>query len=434
MHGRLRYLAVAACAASALLVVAGCGVGGGSDSGANTSQTVAANAPIKGSITFQTWSLKNQTFTPYFTSLIQAFQAKYPGTTINWIDQPGDGYQQKVASQVTSKTLPDVINLPPNIAYPLVTSGNLLDLTKNVPTLSQDYVQSGLDSYRYPGVSGEYGFPWYLGAELNFWNKAMFTKDGLNPNAVPKTLDDLFTQAKTMHDGSAGKDYLISTIPGLNNIVQAGGPLMNSGYTKFIFNNDKVAALLDQYVAAFKAGEMPPDVLTNTYQGNNALFLKQEVAWTTGQGNEVTKVAQTNPDLAPNIIPSPSFGPANLNVQGISVSAKSANLPLALAFAKFVTDNDNQVAFIKLAPGFLPGTTAAAKDPAYAKSDGTNAGDSAVIGYQDMQHAINYTPPVWTDQMNTDFNQQISLAISGQKSSKQALDDLVNQLNQLLSN
>jgi multiple sugar transport system substrate-binding protein len=434
MHGRLRYLAVAACAASALLVVAGCGVGGGSDSGADTSQTVGANAPIKGSITFQTWSLKNQTFTPYFTSLINAFETKYPGTTINWIDQPGDGYQQKVASQVTSKTLPDVINLPPNIAYPLVTSGNLLDLSKNVPTLTQDYVRSGLDSYKFPGVSGEYGFPWYLGAELNFWNKTMFTRDGLNPNSVPKTLDDLFTQAKTMHDGSAGKDYLISAVPGLNNIVQAGGPLMNSGYTKFIFNNDKVAALLDKYAAAFKAGEMPPDVLTNTYQGNNALFLKQEVAWTTGQGNEVTKVAQTNPDLAPNIIPSPSFGPANLNVQGISVSAKSANLPLALAFAKYVTDNDNQVAFIKLAPGFLPGTTAAAHDPAYAKSDGTNSGDSAVIGYQDMQHAINYTPPVWTDQMNTDLNQQISLAISGQKTSKQALDDLVTQLNQLLTN
>ena len=434
MHGRLRYLAVAACAASALLVVAGCGVGSGSDSGADTTQTVAANAPVKGSITFQTWSLKNTTFTPYFNSLIKAFEAKYPGTTINWIDQPGDGYQQKVASQVSSKTLPDVINLPPDIAYALSTSGNLLDLSKNVPTLSQDYVQSGLDAYKYPGVSGTYGFPWYLGADLNYWNKAMFTKDGLNPNSVPKNVDDLFAQAKTMHDSSGGKDYLISTIPNLNDIVQAGGPLMNSGDTKFIFNNDKFATLLDKYAAAYKAGYMPPDVLTNTYQGNNALFEKQEVAWTTGQGNEVSQVQQANPSLVPDIIPSSSFGPAYLNVQGISVSAKSANLPVALAFAKFVTDNDNQVAFIKLAPGFLPGTTAAANDPAYSKSDGTNAGDAAVIAYQDMQHAIDYTPPVWTDQMNTDMNQQISLAISGQKSSKQALDDLVSQLNQLLSN
>jgi multiple sugar transport system substrate-binding protein len=434
MHGRLRYLAVAASAAGALLMVAGCGVGGGSGNGADTSQTVAANAPVKGSITFQTWSLKNQTFTPYFTSLVTAFEAKYPGTTINWIDQPGDGYQQKVASQVTSKTLPDVVNLPPDIAYALATSGNLLDLSKNVPTLSADYVQSGLDAYRYPGVSGDYGFPWYLGADMNYWNKAMFTKDGLDPNSVPKTVDDLFTQAKTMHDNSGGKDYLISTIPNLNDIVQAGGPLMNANDTKFIFNNAKVAALLDKYAAAYKAGEMPPDVLTNTYQGNNALFEKQEVAWTTGQGNEVSQVRQANPSLIPDIVPSPSFGPAYLNVQGVSVSSKSANLPLALAFAKFVTNNDNQVAFIKLAPGFLPGTTAAANDPSYSKSDGTNAGDAAVIAYQDMRHAIDYTPPVWVDQMNTDLNQQISLAISGQKSSRQALNDLVNQLNQLLAN
>ena len=367
-------------------------------------------------------------------ALVYAFEAKYPGTTINWIDQPGDGYQQKVASQITSKTLPDVVNLPPDIAYSLATSGNLLDLSKNVPTLANDYVQSGLDAYRYPGTSGDYGFPWYLGADMNYWNKTMFTKDGLNPNSVPKTIDDLFAQAKTMHDGSGGKDYLISTIPSLNDIVQAGGPLMNSNDTKFIFNNAKVAALLDKYAAAYKAGYMPPDVLTNTYEGNNALFLKQEVAWTTGQGNEVSQVVQTNPSLAPNIIPSPSFGPAYLNVQGISISAKSANLPLALAFAKFVTNNENQVAFVKLAPGFLPGTTAAAKDPSYAKSDGTNAGDAAVIAYQDMQHAIDYTPPVWTDQMTTDLNQQISLAISGQKSSQQAVNDLVNQLNQLLAN
>jgi multiple sugar transport system substrate-binding protein len=145
-------------------------------------------------------------------------------------------------------------------------------------------------------------------------------------------------------------------------------------------------------------------------------------------------VRQANPSLIPDIIPSPSFGPAYLNVQGVSVSSKSANLPLALAFAKFVTNNDNQVAFIKLAPGFLPGTTAAANDPSYSKSDGTNAGDAAVIAYQDMRHAIDYTPPVWVDQMNTDLNQQISLAISGQKSSQQALNDLVNQLNQLLAN
>jgi len=423
----------AAVAVAALLAVGGCGIGGGSGA-AGSSQTVAADAPIKGSITFQTWSLKNQTFTPYFTSLVSAFEARNPGTTINWIDQPGDGYQQKVTSQVTSNTLPDVINLPPDYAYPLAQSGNLLDLTKNVPTLSKDYVASGLKAYNYPAVSGTFGFPWYLGAELNYWNRAMLLKDGLDPNNVPKTFDDLLAQAKVMHDHSAGKDYLISREPWLNDIVQAGGPLMNPTDTKFVFNTPAVAAMLDKYTKAYQAGYLPPDVLTHNYEGNNVLFEKQVVGWTTGQGNQITTVAQTNPTLATQIIPSPSFGNSNLNVQGISVAAKSKNLPLALAFATFVTDNANQVAFIKLAPGFLPGTTAAANDPAYAKSDGTPAGDAAAIAYSDMQHAVDYTPPVWTDEMGTDLDQQIALAMTGKESSKQALDALVNQLNQLLTN
>ncbi|MFD0327366.1 hypothetical protein ACFQZC_01935 [Streptacidiphilus monticola] len=114
------------------------------------------------------------------------------------------------------------------------------------------------------------------------------------------------------------------------------------------------------------------------------------------------------------------------------MAAKSKNLPLALAFAKFVTDNANQVAFIKLAPGFLPGSAASAHDPKYSKSDGTPQGDAAVIAYQDMQKAVNFTPPVWTDAMNTALNQQIALAVSGKESSKQALDNAVNQANQLL--
>ena len=125
-------------------------------------------------------------------------------------------------------------------------------------------------------------------------------------------------------------------------------------------------------------------MLTNTYQGNTALFLKQEVAWTTGSGNEVIQGREDQPRAWPrrSSRPRPSARPP-LYVQGISVSAKSENLPLALAFAKFVTDNANQVAFIKLAQGFLPGTTAAANGPVVTPRATAPAGDAAVVGYQE---------------------------------------------------
>ncbi|MDX6355108.1 MAG: putative chitobiose transport system substrate-binding protein [Streptomyces sp.] len=432
MHSR-KFLTTALIGAAALaLTVTGCGVGGGGGDG-SASKTVASDAPIKGTITFQTWSLKNDTFTPYFTALIKSFETAHPGTTIKWIDQPGADYAEKVVSQVTSGNLPDVVNLPPDIAYSVEQAGGLLDLAKNVPTLTADYVASGRKAYTYTGVQGTYGFPWYLGADMNYWNKAMLTRDGLDPTKLPTTLDELITQAKTMHDNSGGKDYLMSREPWLSDIVQTGTSLMNADGTKFVFNTSAAAAMLDKYHTAYEAGYLPPDVLTSAYQGNNAAFLKQEVAWTTGQGNGIQTVQQTNPSLAGQMIPSPSIGTPILNVQGISVASKSKNLPLALSFAQFVTDNENQVAFIKLAPGFMPGTAAAANDPAYSKSDGTPAGDAAVIGYNDLQKAVNYQPPQWTQDMTTVLDQQFALAISGKESSQQALDNIVSKANQILS-
>ncbi|WP_163507054.1 ABC transporter substrate-binding protein [Fodinicola acaciae] len=426
MRGKPWLAAVAAILLSGGL--AACGIGGGSGG----DQAVATGGPLKGEITFQTWSLKNDKFTPYFSKLVADFQRQHPGTKINWIDQPGDGYPDKVSSQVTSGSLPDVVNLPPDIAYAVQQAGGLLDLSKNVPTLAKDYVQSGLSAYKYPAATGTYAFPWYLGTDVNYWNKALLQKDGLDPARLPTTLDELIAQAKTMHDRSGGKDYLMSRAPGLIDIVNSGTKIVSDDGKKFVFDTPAAIAVVDKYAAAYKAGYLPRDVLTKTYEGNSALFVKQVVGWTTGTGNYIQSTAQTNPNLAKQIVPSKAIGTPPLYVQGISVSAKSKNAPLALAFALYVTNNANQEAFIKLAPGFLPGTAAAGSDPAYSKSDGTPAGDAGVLAYESLKTAVNVTPPMWTSAMDTYFSQQVALAMTGKQTAKQALDNAVAKCNQLL--
>lgn len=226
------------------------------------------------------------------------------------MDQPGDGYADKVSSQVTSNSLPDVINLPPDIAHSVAKVGALLDLTKNVPTLPQDYVHSGLAAYTYSDLGPDgFGLPWYLGTDVSYWNKGMLQRDGLDPNNLPKTFDELVAQAKIMHDRSGGKDYLMSRPPGLSDIVNSGTALMSPDDKKFTFNTDGAAAMLDKYTAAYAAGYLPSNVLTSTYEGNSALFNKQQVAWTVGGGNYITSVGQSNPSLAPQIIPSPRWTP-----------------------------------------------------------------------------------------------------------------------------
>ena len=417
-------------AAAAVLTLTACGVGSSSSNAGQ--KTVDTKAPIKGAITFQTWSLKGDKFTPYFTALIKDFETKNPGTTINWIDQPGDGYPEKVTSQITSNSLPDVINLPPDIAYSATKVGALLDLSKNDPTLTADYVKSGLTAYTYAGQSGTYAFPWYLGTDVNYWNTAMFKRNNVDTTKYPTTLDELIADAKTMHDNSHGKDYLMSRKPDLSDFANAGVPLTNADGTKFTFNTPAAEAVIDKYTAAYKAGYLPTSVLSSDYQGNTALFDKEEVAWTTSTGYFIQGMKLTEPGLVPKIAPSIAIGTPPLYVQGISVAAKSKNLPLALAFGEFVTNNANQLAFVKLAQGFLPGTTAAASDPSFSKSDGTPAGDAAVLAYQSMQKAVNFSPPTWTQEMKDFLDQQIALAMTGKESSKSALDNAVNKANQLL--
>lgn len=260
----------------------------------------------------------------------------------------------------------------------------------------------------------------------------MMAKDGLNADDPPTTLTQLIADAKTMHDKSGGKDYLMSRAPSLMDFANGGAPLLTPDGTKFAFDTPAAVAVLDQYTAAYKAGYLPADVLTSTYEGNSALFQKQEVAWTTGGGNLITSTQSTNPSLVANIVPSPAIGTPPLYVQGLSVSSKSKNLPLALAFAEYVTNAQNQAAFIKLAAGYEPGTTATAQDSSAQSGIGMQA-QANTIAEKDVEGGVNFTPPIWTDAMNTILNQQVALAMTGKESAAQALSNTVTQANALLT-
>nr|WP_254596786.1 hypothetical protein [Gardnerella vaginalis] len=46
----------------------------------------ANNANGVKEITFQTWNLKNEKYTPYFTSLISEYEKSHPNVKIKWAD------------------------------------------------------------------------------------------------------------------------------------------------------------------------------------------------------------------------------------------------------------------------------------------------------------------------------------------------------------
>ncbi|ACZ87801.1 ABC transporter substrate-binding protein [Streptosporangium roseum] len=417
-------------AMAAVMVVSGCGLDA-ADPQDEAAPTAAATGEVKGKVTLQTWALKPK-FTSYMESVISAFEKKHPGTDVAWLDQPADAYSDKVLSQAAGGTLPDVTNLPPDFARPLVKQGMLLDVSTVDSKLADEYVAGGLDAYRFSGHQGTYGYPWYLNTDVNYWNSELMAEYGLDPKQPPASFDELVEQARTMKEKSGGKVLLMSRRPEIGDLREAGVKLLSDDGKKFVFNTPEAAALVDKYRAAFKEGLMPRDVLTDTYAGNAKLFNEGAVAWTTGGGNHITSVTNENPSLAPKIVASPDFGTPPLYVQGLSISKKTTNLPTAIALARWVTSPENQAAFAHLVSIF-PSTKSSANDPFFSKSDGTNAGDAKVIAFNSLAKAEVLQPYEVTDAMSKFIRQQISAALNGQISSKEALDAAVAKCNELLN-
>ncbi|MCU7821003.1 ABC transporter substrate-binding protein [Kitasatospora sp. DSM 101779] len=419
-------LAVAAIAATTL---AGCGLSD-PDTGSD-GPAVAAGAEVKGKVSIQTWALKPK-FTDYMQGVLDVFQQEHPGVQVEWLDQPGDGYSDKVLSQASGGTLPDVVNLPPDFALPLAAQGMLLDVAAADPKLADDYVKGGIDAYRFAGRDGAYGYPWYLNTDVNYWNSELLAKYGLDARKPPSSLDELMARARTVKEKSGGTTYLMSRKPGLGDLADAGVKLMADDGRSFTFNTSEAAALLDKYRDAYKEGLLPKDVLTETYAGNAKLFNAGTVAWTTGGGNYITGLATDNPTLAPKVVPSPAIGTPPLYVQGLSVARTSKNRAAAVALARWVTNARNQAAFAHLTSIF-PSTKASADDPFFSRSDGSNASDAKVIAFTSLGRARMLQPVQVNDAMSTVVNQQIALAISGETTSKQALDTAVSRCNKLLA-
>ncbi|WIB71769.1 sugar ABC transporter substrate-binding protein [Curtobacterium sp. MCBD17_026] len=421
---RGRATALLATAAATALVLTGCSSGGNAADG--------GDGEISGTITLQTWAL-TPTYTGYLNGVIEDFEQAHPDAKVKLQDQPGDGYADKVLSQASSNSLPDVINLPPDIALPLAKRGFLQDVAKDDSKLDSTYVAGALDSYEYKGVDGTFGYPWYLNTDVNYWNSTMFAKCGLDAKNPPKTTDELFTQAKTMHD-NCPTDYLMSRKPGLGDFTLAGVKVLNADGTKFTFaDSSKAADLIDRYKDAYQDGYMPSNVLNSDYLGNSTLFTQAKVAWTTGGATSLADFEKNNPSLKGKVTVSPALDTPPLYVQGLSVSSKSKHLATAEAFAKFMTNAKNQEAFAHEV-NIFPSTTSSQSDPYFSKDDGTVNGEARVLANEALKTAkvIN---PVEANSAMTDFlDQQIALAMKGQVAPEKALQTAQTKMNSLLAN
>ena len=426
----------AAAVIAAALTLAGCSSGESKESSTGAESGGAEGSVPSTPITFQTWSLKNDTFTPYFESVIADCEAAHPGMKVNWIDQPGEGYEDKVLQQAESGELPDVVNLPPEYAYTLSKAGMLQNL-EDVSKVLDEYIPGGVGAYEFQGVDGKFGFPWYLGTEVNYWNTEMLEKGGVKdiPKTIWETLDVAAELAKdgiiTIPDVPSPKSLVIYLSEGDEHFE-----LYKDG--KFDFATPEAIKLVERWAEVYKDGGVSPEAIQGAGAGDvTDAYSQGNVAWTAAGPNYIEKVLAVDaPTLVDITQPEPSMGHPPLFVQGISVAAQSKNPEAALAFAECLTNNEHQVEFVKLAVGFFPGTKAANEDPStfVASSDIPSQNEATKDAAKGMETAQVTNPVQFTDTMENYAKQQIALAVKGEISAKEALEKSVAYANDNLDN
>ncbi|MFJ9831148.1 ABC transporter substrate-binding protein [Streptomyces sp. NPDC101169] len=417
----------AAAAVALLLPLSACGPGG--DGGGSTD----ASGKVEGDITFQTWNLRAN-FKPYFEGLIADFEKQHPGAHVKWIDQPAEGYADKISADAAGGTLPDVVNVSPDLVAPLAKAGLALDLDKSAGRYRSEYLPGAWAGHRVPGLGGTYAFPWYLNTGPLFYNKALFRKAGLDPSAPPKTYGDLFSDARRIADRTGGKVATLANVPTIEDFGRYGVPLMNKEGTGFAFDDARGVELLTEYKRLYDAKALDPQALTATPESSGRKFLTQAVAMNPGSALDLGNFRKQAPGLYRNIGITDqitSTGHANMYVMGVMVNSRTKHTPAAVAFAHFVTDARNQMSFAKKVAIF-PSTAGSLDDPYFTEQDGTDETRVRVAAAKSLKTAVNYTPVLFSEQMKTALRNEVAKALQGKESPAAALDNAVRACDRLL--
>ncbi|WP_326616561.1 sugar ABC transporter substrate-binding protein [Streptomyces decoyicus] len=422
-----RAAAATAVLVTSALALTACGPSGGSGG------SDSASGKVEGQVTFQTWNLKAN-FKKYFDGVIADFEKKYPDAKVKWVDQPAEGYPQKLSADAAGGTLPDVVNVSPDLAYPLAKAGLALDLEKAAGKYRGEYLDGAWRSHRMPGMPGVYAFPWYLNTGPMFYNKELFAKAGLDPEKPPTSYDQLFKDAVSMARKSGRRIAILAGTPSIEDFGRYGVRLMNTQGTEFTFNEPKGVELLRHYKELYAAGALDSQALTAQAESAGRKFQQQSVAMNPGSALDLENFKKEAPSLYRHIgitDAANNTGKANMYVQGLMVNAQSKVKPAAVAFAHFVTDKKNQMAFAQQVTIF-PSTKGSLDDPYFTKEDGTDATRVRVASAKSLKTAVNYTPVLLSDQMKTVLRNAVAKAVQGKQSPEAALDGAVAECNRLL--
>ena len=389
-------------------------------------------------IEFWTFSMKPK-FTPYFETLVKNYEAGNPGVKVEWVDFPWDVIQTKLVTRIVAGTPPALVNLNVPWADEFARDGLLTPVDALLADARPRYLASTLEDLTFGGKT--YGFPMYSNVAIIAYNTRIFKAAGI-PHA-PRDLDEqlLFARQIAARTGKAGLCPALSKIDGL--MMQQGLAVIKDG--KAVFNSPAHIALIKKLADTYKAGGLLKDALfaednfpaaIDAYKGGRlGMLLAPPTAVKRIQSDAKDIYAITD------VAPAP-LGPTGIADGGwlihfaVPKNVDAKLLPAIGKFARYLTNDANQLAFAKQASVY-PAMAQAANDPFFMTvPPGAGAAEKAVsAGAVSMPHSHTLYVAGITDydELRRYLVKAVEAGVTGKQDVKEALDQAVAIWNKKLA-
>ena len=389
-------------------------------------------------IEFWTFSMKPK-FTPYFNAVVARYEAQNPDVKIEWIDFPWDVIQTKLVTRIVAGTPPALVSLNVPWADEYARDGLLTPVDALLGEARASYLPSALEDLRFKGRT--YGFPMYSNVAVIAFNTAIFKQAGLTRG--PASLDEQLAYARQIaqRTGKAGIAPALSKIDGL--FMQQGLAVITDN--RAVFNSPQHVALVQKLADTYKVGGLLKESLfaednfpavIDAYKGGRlGMLLAPPTAMQRIRSDAKDIYAITD------VAPAP-LGPTGIADGGwlvhfaIPKGVSMRLLPSVGKFARFLTGDENQLAFARQASVF-PTTIKAAADPFFLSTPKhAGAAEKAVAaGAMSMNHSRTlYVAGIDDyDELRRSLVKAVEAGVTGKQDVRQALDQAVAIWNKKLA-
>lgn len=412
-----------------LALTAACGTGGGGEQTA--SEELAPGGEVEGEIAFwHAYSEGGPEVKTLEDKVIPAFEKANPGATVKPVTVQYDQLHQKLVTAAAGESLPDVVRSDIIWVPELADLGVLVPLDEAMP----DFDELAEQTYEGPLATNKWqdnywGLPLTTNTKVMLYNQEALDAAGVD---VPETFDDLRAAAPEV---ATSGDYLLAEADAagwqvLPYIWSNGGDVTDEDITTADghLNGEKSVEAIQLLVDLYEEQGMPKLILgggggTSTFEG-----LVKGMYATIIDGPWAFPIIEGQyPDFEMSTAPMPYGDGESTSVVGgenLVITEASEEKELAAEFVRFMMSEEAQLTMAEAGQISVLSSLSEKMveiEPSYEE-------------FMNQLETARPRPPTpaWT-KIDEIIRKQVQLAIKGDMSAQEAMDQAVEQIDPLLA-